>query len=80
MDVLIEKSGHKLTKVKIVDITYENFDLRIKRGNKIEKYELNYNSIEILSDAIYSIKNWTPCYVFDNGTKTEYDRKIYIVE
>ena len=75
-DVYVEVSHRKLKEAKIVDIEYNDFDLRIKKGKKLEAYANEY--IENLQpDSIYAIKHWKPTYILDDGTKIDYDYKLY---
>lgn len=75
-DVYVEVSHHKLKEAKIVDIEYNDFDLHIKKGKKLEAYEKEYIE-NVQPDSIYAIKNWKPTYILDDGTKIDYDYKLY---
>lgn len=76
--VLYEVSNRNLREVKIVDIVFEEFDMILVRGKKIDKwYRDRFKDIEIDSNSIYVIKEWKPFYILDDGTKVEYDYLLY---
>jgi hypothetical protein len=81
MVILFEKfPKHTLT--KIVDITFEQFDLQIQKGKKIDNWYLNNlpKDITIDRESLYAIKVWKPTYVLENGDKTTYDMYLRIIE
>lgn len=76
--VLFEKSHRVLAEAKISEIVYEEYDLDIKRGRKLEKYWVGkFKNIEIDSNTLYAIKQWKPFYVLDNGTKIEWSHQLH---
>jgi len=81
MVILFEKyPKHTLT--KIIDITFEVFDLQIQKGKKIDNWYLNNLPKDTIIDreSLYAIKVWKPTYVLENGDKTTYDMYLRIIE
>lgn len=78
-EVLVEVGLNRvLEKTKIVDIVYTEFDLTIRKGKKIENYQIGYNKDLVIDpNSLYSIKNWKPFYVLENGAVIEYTYKLY---
>ena len=76
--VLVEKTHRCLIEAKIVEIVYDEYDLVIKRGKKLDKYWVNrFKHFEIDGNALYAIKQWKPFYLLDNGTKIENTYQLY---
>lgn len=75
--VLFEKSDRKLIEAKIVDILYEEYELDIKRGRKIDKWWVDKFQVEIEGDTLYAIKHWKPIYLLDTGDKVEWDHQLF---
>jgi hypothetical protein len=77
-DVLYEVSNRKLGQAKIVDIIFEEFDMEIIKGKKVDKYwKERFKDIDIENNKIYAIKTWKPFYVLDNGIKIDYTFKLF---
>lgn len=81
--VVLAESGQyrHLVKTKIVDITFDEFDIEIRRGKKLDYWvkilkETN-PELEIVPDQLYCIKLWKPTYVLENGTKTSYVHQLF---
>lgn len=76
--ILFEKSTRVLAEAIITDIVYEEYDLRIIKGKKMESYEIQkYKDIEIDLNCLYAIKTWKPFYILDNGKKIEWNHQLY---
>lgn len=77
-NVLYDKGGRKLSSQIISDIVFEEYDLYIQKGRKIDKFWLNHFKDEIIDDnSLYAIKQWKPFYILDNGEKVEWEYKLY---
>lgn len=77
-NVLFEKSHRVLGEAVISDVIFEEYDLTIVKGKKIDKYYLNrLNDIKIEKDNLYALKQWKPFYLLDNGKKIEWTHELY---
>lgn len=78
-EILFEVGNNReLAEAKIVEIIYEEFNLTIKRGKKLDQYWIKkYNIVDIQLDCLYSIKQWTPFYKLDNGSVIKSEYRIY---
>jgi hypothetical protein len=76
--VLFEKSHRNLAEAKISQIVYEEYEMEIKRGCKLDKWWIErLKDVEIDSNSLYAIKQWKPFYILDNGIKIEWVHKLY---
>ena len=76
--VYVEAGHHELYEAKIVDIIFEEFDLDIKRGKKLDSFYIEkFKNITIDKEAIYAIKKWKPFYKLDNGKIIEWEHELY---
>ncbi len=83
--VCVKKDGtydNVLVETKITDIIYESYDLTIRKGKKLDNYDISaikkvLSLTEIDIDTLYAIKRWKPIYLLENGMKIEYDMYIY---
>lgn len=76
--VLFEKSHRNLAEAKISEVVYEEYEMEIKRGRKLDKWWVErFKDIEIEGNSLYAIKQWKPFYVLDNGTKIEWVHQLY---
>ena len=81
--VLVEsgKQHRHLVKTKIDDIIFEEFDIEIRRGKKMDYWVKIFNDIypelEIVPDQLYCIRLWKPTYVLKNGIKTSYNHQLF---
>lgn len=55
----------------IVDILYEEYEMSIVKGKKLEDVK------DVQLDSLYCVKEWKPFYLLDDGTKIKYDYKLY---
>jgi hypothetical protein len=75
--VYYEKGHRELKESIIKEIVFEEYELEIKRGKKIESFEKKEIKIEIDPKSIYAIKRWKPYYIMEDGTKIEWEHQIY---
>ena len=76
--VLFEVGNRKLEKTIISDIIFEDFDVTIIKGKKMDSWYIKaLNNVEIDPNVIYAIKSWKPTYVLKNGKKTNYTYQLY---
>jgi hypothetical protein len=78
--ILYELSHRKLTEAIVTDIVYEEYGLEITKGKNMEKWYVetfNKKNIIIEGDTLYCIKRWKPFYILNDGTKIEWDYKLY---
>ena len=76
--VLFEKSHRNLVEAKISEVVYEQYDLEIKKGSKLDKFwRIKFKDKIIDNNALYAIKQWKPFYVLDDGTKVEWTHQLY---
>jgi hypothetical protein len=75
-----DKSKHSLT--KIVDIIFEEYDLQITKGKKIDNWYLNNfpKDVVVNRDSLYAMKIWKPTYVFENGGKTIWSMYVRTIQ
>lgn len=76
-EVMYEVSHKKLTKVSIVDIIFENYDIRIMKGKNIDAWYKKQISIEIEPNTLYSLKIWKMTFVLSNDKKTEWEHQLF---
>ena len=77
-DVMYEVSHRKLRKSKIVDIVFEEFEVQITKGKKMDSWWIkHFKDIDIISDKLYAIKSWKPFYVMEDGTKIKWEHQLY---
>jgi len=76
--VFYEKSHRILAISTIVDIIYEEYDLRIQKGKNIDKLYVNhFNNIKIEPSSLYAIKTWKPVYILEDGFKINWEHKLF---
>lgn len=76
--VLYEQKHRHLSEATISDIVYEEYDLNIMKGKKMDSYYTkHFKNVDIQNDSIYAIKRWKPFYILDNGTKIEWEHELY---
>jgi hypothetical protein len=76
--ILHEVSNRVLGEATIEKIVYEEYELEIIKGKKIENYWKTYFSeVVFLADSLYAIKKWKPFYVLNNGKIIEYSHQLY---
>ena len=80
--VLVESGKYRhLVKTKIIDITYDEFDIEIRKGKKLEHWDKIFKEIypdmKIIPDQLYCIKLWKPTYVLENGIKITYEHQLF---
>jgi hypothetical protein len=77
-EVFYEVSYKNLSIAKIIDIVFEEYDLEIYKGSKLEGYWLErFKNIEIDKNNLYAIKTWKPYYVLDNGVKIIWTYQLF---
>lgn len=73
-----EKSHRQIQEVIIADIVFEKYDLTIRKGSDMEDYEKShFKNVVFQPDLLYSIKYWKPFYILNDGTKVEWEHKLY---
>lgn len=78
--VMYEVSHRKLKQSKIVDIVYEEYELTILKGSKVDKWWMKYfKDVEFISNKLYAIKQWKPYFILENGTKVMWTHQLYKV-
>ena len=77
--ILHEVKYRELTESVVKSISYENYELDIKKGKKIEPYYLSIlpKDLVIEPESIYALKIWKPTYLMEDGFKTDYSHQIY---
>ena len=76
--ILFEKSHRILEEAKISKVVYEEYELQIIRGRKMDKWWIKtFKDIEIDVNTLYAIKQWKPFYILDNGVKIEWSHQLY---
>ena len=76
--VLFEIKHRELSELKISDIVYEEYEIEIKRGRKLEKWWFErFKDVEIDGNTLYSIKQWKPFYILEDGSKIEWSHQLY---
>lgn len=74
--VYLEETHRNLVETKLVDIVYEEYDLEIKRGNKLDDWWLSEIK-DLQENSLYAIKLWKPVFVLENGVRTQYVHKLW---
>lgn len=69
----------ELKESKIIDIKYEKYEIRNMNGKQLSDnlYFLKGQDIQIDYKSIYSIKEWEPTYIMEDGYITNYTHQIY---
>ena len=76
--VLFERKHRELSEIKISDIVYEEYEIEIKRGRKLDKWWCErFKDVVIENDTLYSIKQWKPFYILEDGSKIEWSHQLY---
>jgi hypothetical protein len=76
--VLYEKSTRRLSEAKITEVVYEEYEMTIKRGRKLDYYWISrFKEVQFDGDTLYAMKQWKPFYVLDNGTKIEWSHQLF---
>jgi hypothetical protein len=76
--ILFEKSHRNLAEAKIIEIVYEEYEMEIKKGRKLDKWWIEkFKDVEIDGNTLYAIKQWKPFYILDNGIKIEWSHQLY---
>ncbi len=76
--VMQELKGRVLSRQKVVEIVYEEYELTIGKGSKLNKYW--GDTFKMVNDEIYAIKQWKPFYILDNGDKIEWTHQLYKIQ
>ncbi len=83
MEVMHETRTHRmLKKSTVVDIVFEEYELTIRKGKKLDSYyveRLANQAITIEKDGLYAIKVWKPTYVLEDGFKTTYEHQMHTI-
>lgn len=76
--VMQEQKGRVLSRQKVVDVVYEEYDLTISKGEKLDPW---YKSrFELEDKTLYAIKSWKPYYILDNGAKIKWAHELYKIQ
>lgn len=76
--VYYETKHRHLGMSKLIAVEFEEFDLSILKGSRIENYERSYfKDIEFDDNTLYAIKHWKPKYVLESGFKTHYEHQLH---
>ena len=76
--VLHELSHRVLEDSKIKDIVFEEYDVEIKRGNKLDDWWVKrFPDVTFEPDQIYAIKSWKPFYILESGEKIKWEHQLY---
>lgn len=76
--VMQELKGRVLSRQRVVKIVYEDYDLTISKGEKLDTW---YKSrFEMQDKVLYAIKSWKPYYILDNGEKIKWAHELYKVQ
>lgn len=68
----------KLKEGTIVDIVYEDFELEIVKGERMDGWwKEAFKDINIEPETIYAIRKWKSYYILDNGQKIDWEHKLY---
>lgn len=77
-NILVEVSGRKLREAQIKDIVYEDYDIHITKGSKIDRSTTkHFTNVDFIASELYAIKTWKPYYILDDGTKIEWEHQMY---
>lgn len=76
--VYYEVKKQQLAEAIIAEIVYEEYDLQIYKGRKLDKWMIKrFKDVKIDNDALYAIKIWKPYYVLDNGKKIKWEHELH---
>jgi hypothetical protein len=76
--VFLEISNRNLIQTKIVDIVYEEYELKIIKGNKPDKYWIKkFPDVKFDANTLYAIKIWKPFYILEDGRKIKWEHELY---
>ena len=74
--ILFEKENRKILELTVTDVLYEEYHLDILKGKKVvECWPKAFQNID--NNALYAIKQWKPFYLLSDGTKVEYNYKMF---
>ena len=78
--VMVEASHRKLRPSTIVDIVFEEYELEIVKGKKIDQWWVKYfKDVEFINDRLYAIKKWKPYFILEDGTKVKWEYQLYSI-
>jgi hypothetical protein len=74
-----ERFSHRtLSEAKISKIVFEDFEITINKGHKIDEYwKQRFPDVKFDKNNIYAIKQWKPYYLLDNGVKIKSEYQLY---
>jgi hypothetical protein len=77
-EIVLSEVQHSSYRIdKIIDIIFEEFEMVIQKGKKIDNnYLKDLKDIVIEPKTIYCIKVWKPTYVLESGLKTTWSHKL----
>lgn len=79
-EVLYEVDNRRLGEAVISEILYEDYEMSVYRGKKIEKWlhsAFKNQGIDIQPNQLYVLKMWKPYYLLDNGVKIQYSHQLF---
>ena len=76
--VYYEVEHRKLKEAKIVDVVYEEYEMEIVKGRKMDNWWILYfkDKTKIEVDVMYAIRKWKPYYILDNGVKIKWEHQL----
>ena len=76
--VLYEKSHRVLVEKTIKKVIYNDFDLSIRKGKKLEDYFRSLIKDTIIEDeTLYAFKHWKLSYLLNDGTIVNYSHQLW---
>ncbi len=71
--------AHRVLKEAVIkDIVYEDYDLSLVKGTKVDKYYQKYlKGVALEKDQMYAIKHWKPTYVLEDGEIIKWKHQLY---
>lgn len=72
-----EKNHQSFIESKITEIIFEDFEMEIVKGKKMEQWWKNsFADLNIDENELYCIKKWKPIFVLEDGTKVSYTYQL----
>jgi len=74
----VPKKHRHLRQNEIVEIVYEEFQIRICKGkNLTDELRAEYIPKDVDLNGLYCIKHWEPTYCLKSGMKTKWAHQLY---
>lgn len=76
--VYYETKNNSIDLSKLISIDYNEYELVIVKGHKLEDYQRErFKDVVFEDNVLYAIREWKPTYVLESGFKTNYKHQLH---